>query len=187
MEDIKIMLTKEQQELVDKIRKFQERLYCNSNDIFMIPDSQYKKFLEFFIEEQPDNCKDMCKKVNLPLPNFLCSYDLIWFSWTYDDLEPEEKRKWEEKAEKTDNETGWSIWLDEGDERKWYNEAIDKIYHGIDSYFDQLEEKYEYYSEDTYDELEEKLEETIFIFFETEKIKVSKRDIIKMIDDLELN
>ena len=50
-----------------------------------------------------------------------------------------------------------------------------------------MEEKYEYYSEDTYDELEEKLEETIFNFFEAEKIKVSKRDIIKMIDDLELN
>ena len=50
-----------------------------------------------------------------------------------------------------------------------------------------MKEKYDYYIEDTYDELEEKLEETIFNFFEVEKIKVSKRDIIKMIDDLDLD
>ena len=141
----------------------------------------------------------MCEEVGLPKPNFICDSNSLLFCWEYDELEPEEKEEWERKAEdenKNNDElgkhyafrcTGRDMWLNEGDERKWYDEAFDKIYHGIDSYFEQLEEKYDYYIEDTYDELEEKLEETIFNFFEKEKIKVSKRDIIKMIDGLDLD
>lgn len=195
MENMKIMLTKEQQEVLDKISDYQLKLYCRRDVIFMCPDSEAQKFLNFFIDEnffihvKEKNCVDMCKEVGLPKPNFICdAHSLIFcWGWEYDELEPEEKKKWEEKAEKSENQTGEDIWLDEGDEHKWYNEAIDKIYYGIYDYFDQLKEKYDYYIEDTYDELEEKLEETIFNFFEVEKIKVSKRDIIKMIDDLDLD
>lgn len=51
MEDIKTMLTKEQQELVDKIYDYQLELYCRRDAIFMCPDEEDKKFFNFFIDE----------------------------------------------------------------------------------------------------------------------------------------
>lgn len=139
----------------------------------------------------------MCEEVGLPKPNFICDSNSLLFCWEYDELEPEEKEEWERKAEeenknneelgKCSSLTGFDIWEYEEESFSEFCDVIDKIVEGCDTYLDQLYEKYINYNEDTYDELEEKLEETIFNFFEDEKIKVSKRDIIKMIDDLDLD
>lgn len=192
----KIMLTESQTSLIDTLKHHKRILSKYRHDIYF-PDSSHAESLDFFLSDSDYNFRDFCGKENLPVPEFLIESRWIPLAIDYDYLPDEEKEEWKRKAEeenknneelgKCSSLTGFDIWEYEEESFSEFCDVIDKIVEGCDTYLDQLYEKYINYNEDTYDELEEKLEETIFNFFEDEKIKVSKRDIIKMIDDLDLD